>query len=175
MQGCKRGIGSVSAAAVLAAFLFGGCMLQAPKPRMTQLQIREYQTRTYENKSGQTKRVMKAVIDVLQDDGFIIKNADRELGFITATKEEDVEDPWASGFAHFAGGAQARYRKNAMTECSVNISEFGREVKVRAVFQRKVLDNMGGTMGVHQLEDPRFYQDFFAKVDKGIFIERQGL
>ena len=48
-------------------------------------------------------------------------------------------------------------------------------VKVRAVFQKKVLDNLGGIMGVQQVQDPEFYQTFFSKVDKGIFIEKQNL
>ena len=160
----------------LAALLLAGCAPMAPKPQRTQLQIREFQTRSYDNTKGRSVRIMKAVIDVLQDEGFIIKNADRELGFITATKEVDVEDPWASAFAHFGpGNAQPRYRKNAITEASVNITEFGKQVKVRVIFQRKVLDNLGGTMGVQQLEDPRFYQDFFTKVDKGIFSEKQNI
>ena len=128
--------------------LMCGCAPMSPKPLRTQLEIREFQTRTYENQKGQSIHVMKSVIDVLQDEGFIIKNADRELGFITASKEVDIEDPWVSAFAHFGAGTGAppRYRKNAITECSVNITEFGKEVKVRAVFQRKVLDNLGGCL-----------------------------
>ena len=30
-------------------------------------------------------------------------------------------------------------------------------------------------MGVKQIEDPEFYQEFFAKVDKEIFIEKEGM
>ncbi|NLF24207.1 MAG: hypothetical protein GX589_00925 [Deltaproteobacteria bacterium] len=165
---------TTSFAAVI--LLLTACAPMPPKPQRTQLQIREFQTRSYDNTKGQSVRVMKAVIDVLQDEGFIIKNADRDLGFITAAKEVDVEDPWASAFAYLgANNGQPRYSKNAITEASVNITEFGKQVKVRAIFQRKVLDNLGGTMGVQQLEDPRFYQDFFSKVDKGVFIEKQSI
>lgn len=170
--GCCLGLGALA----MMIGLFSGCAPMPPRPQRTQLEIREFQTRTYDNTKGQSVRVMKAVLDVLQDEGFIIKNADRELGFITASKEVDVQDPWGSAFAHFgSGGAQPRYRKNAITECSANITEFGKVVKVRAIFQRKVMDNLGGTMGVTQIEDPLFYQDFFAKVDKGVFIEKQNI
>jgi hypothetical protein len=30
-------------------------------------------------------------------------------------------------------------------------------------------------MGVRQIEDAKFYQDFFAKIDKGIFIQKENL
>ena len=30
-------------------------------------------------------------------------------------------------------------------------------------------------MGVKQIEDPEFYQEFFVKVDKGVFIEKEGI
>jgi len=118
---------------------------------------------------------MKAVINVLQDDGFIIRNADRELGFITAQKEVDLQRTWESAFARMADGSNARYTKNSVIESSVNISEFGPDIRVRAIFQEKVLDNLGGTISVRQVENAGFYQDFFAKVDKGIFLERQSL
>jgi hypothetical protein len=39
----------------------------------------------------------------------------------------------------------------------------------------KVLDNNGQVMAVDRVEDPRFYQDFFSRVDKGIFIEKEGV
>jgi len=153
-----------------------GCVMEPPVPQKTQLEMRQIQTRSYDNPQGGAARIMKAVINVLQDDGFIIRNADKDLGFITAAKERDVEDQWESFFSVLAAdGQQARYRKNSVVECSVNISEFGREIKVRAIFQAKVLDNLGGVISVKQVDDASFYQTFFSKVDKGIFLEKQDL
>lgn len=161
----------------LSAFvILSSCVLPPPAPKRTQLQIRQMQMRTYDKPPGGTIRVMKALINVLQDEGFIIRNADRELGFITGTREVDVQDPWESLFAELGSSAQpARYSKNSIVECSANVSEFGQEVRVRAIFQVKVLDNLGGTVSVKQIDDPGYYQEFFSKVDKGIFIERQNL
>lgn len=45
---------------------------------------------------------------------------------------------------------------------------------MRANFQVKVLDNLGNPKEVYQVEDAKFYQDFFVKVDKGVFIQKQG-
>ena len=119
--------------------------------------------------------IMKAVINTLQDDGFMIRNADKELGFISATKEVDVTDQAEVVIGSIFAGSEARYKKSSTIESSVNITEFGRETKVRAVFQTKMIDNFGAPIGVSTIEDPTYYQDFFFKVDKGVFIEKQGM
>ncbi len=60
--------------------LLTGCVTTGVSPQKTQLQIREFQTRSYETKDA--KMVMKSLLNVLQDDGFIVKNANVELGLI---------------------------------------------------------------------------------------------
>jgi hypothetical protein len=55
------------------------------------------------------------------------------------------------------------------------VSEFGKLTRVRVNFEHKTVDERGGTLEVHQLDDPAFYQDFFSKVDKGIFLQRERL
>jgi hypothetical protein len=162
---------------IMAILFNSSCSTQNVKVPMTQLQMRQLQTREYSAPPGGALRVMKALMNTLQDEGFLLKNADKDLGFISAEKESDVQDGWETFFAQLGAGSNnpARYRKNAVVECSANVSEFGKDIRVRAVFQHKVLDNLGGTLSVEQIENAVFYQDFFSKVDKGIFIERQGL
>jgi hypothetical protein len=119
--------------------------------------------------------VMKSLLNVLQDDGFIVKNANVELGLITATKEVDVENKGEAFFAALLAGRDARWKKNSVIECSGNVSEFGTQTRVRVNFQLKVMNNRGEVMGVQQVEDPNYYQEFFSKVDKGIFIQKEKL
>lgn len=150
--------------------VFLGC---APKqPPKTQLQIRQFQTRAFD--TNNMKVVMKAMLNVLQDEGFIVENVNLELGFLHATKEIDVTDEVGAFFAAL-GGTDARYRKNAVIECSANVTEFGKQSKVRINFQEKVYDNKGGVIAVHQIEDQKYYQDFFAKVSKSVFLQQQKL
>jgi hypothetical protein len=150
-----------------------GCIPPPPLPPKTQLQIRELQTREYAAKD--IKQVMKAVIGALQDDNFIIKNADKELGFINASKEVDVMDQNQAFWAQVFGGETARYQKIRIVDASANVSEFGRDVRVRIVFQTKINDNFGNAIDCKTVDDPNVYRDFFFKVDKSVFIERQGL
>ena len=157
---------------------------QAPDAPKTQLQTRQVQTREFD--TNNVKLIMKAVINVLQDDGFIVKNAQLDLGLLTAQKEIDLSqsrgnsnDFWSEFFKGIdrnrsRNSNDLTYSKIKIVESSVNISEFGKQTKVRANFQVNVLDNLGNPKEVYQVEDAKFYQDFFVKVDKGVFIQKQG-
>ncbi|MBI4211505.1 MAG: hypothetical protein HY540_02600, partial [Deltaproteobacteria bacterium] len=144
-----------------------------PKTQATQLQIREFQTRNYD--TNDTKMVMKAVLNVLQDDGFIIKNSDSDLNFLNAVREVDVENKGKKFWAQFWWGPWGHWEKNAVIDCTANISLFGTQSRVRLNFQMKRLNNKGEIIEVKPLEDPQFYQEFFSKVDKGIFIQKEKL
>lgn len=157
----------------MAGLFFIGCVTASGKPEKTQLQIREYQTRSYD--TNDINMVMKAVLNTLQDEGYIVKNAVPELGLLTATKEINVEDPAQVLLLKLLRKNKAVWAKNSLFEATANVSEFGSETRVRLNFQVKTYDNRGGVMGVRQIEEPKFYQDFFAKVDKGIFIQKENL
>ena len=153
-------------------FLFGACAPQQRQvPEKTQLEIRQIQTRTYD--TNNFKLVMKSVLNVLQDENFIVKNVALDLGFLTATKEIDIENPHAQFWAKFQRAESTRWPKHKIIEATINVSEFGKEMRVRANFQSKVMDNKGAVISVNQMTDQEFYQDFFLKVGKGIFIQQQ--
>lgn len=162
---------------VIYLFIFGliiiGCTTTTPTPTKTQLEIREFQTREYD--TNDVKMVMKSLLNVLQDDGYIVKNANVELGLLSATKEIDVESKGQAFLLVLLAGKDARWRKNSIIECSGNVTEMGKVCKVRVNFQVKTMDNVGAVREVKTIDDALFYQTFFAKVDKGIFIGKQKL
>ncbi len=157
----------------LIVLAFSSCIQVPQKPARSQLEIRELQTREYTAKD--LKQVMKAVIGALQDDGYIIRNADKELGFINASRELDVMDPNSALWAQIFEGQNARFQKTSIMEASANISDFGKDVRVRIVFQAKIIDNFGMPIDSKTVDDPMVYRDFFSKVDKSVFFERQRL
>lgn len=138
---------------------------------MTQLQVREVQTKDFD--TADTKLVMKSMMNVLQDEGFIIKNAVIDLGLLSAEKIINVENRGTAIFMTLAMGHEARWEKQQTLEASANVSEFGSKTLVRINFQTKTLDNFGCPRDVKSIQDPLFYQDFFEKVSKGIFIQEQ--
>jgi hypothetical protein len=154
--------------------LVASCAPQKPEPPpKTQLEIREFQTRTFS--TNNTRLVMKSMLNVLQDEGYIVKNVALDLGFLTATKEEDIENHRATFWLGIAEGRDARWEKHKITEATCNVTEFGTGTRVRVNFQQKILDNHGSVAQIKQVTDEQFYQDFFAKVDKGIFIQEQNI
>lgn len=180
-------------AALLALGTTACTIVSGPRPGalpQTQLQTREYQTREFD--TNDVKLLMKAMLNVLQDDGFVVKNAVTDLGFLTATKEVQLtgtsatrtDQYWTDVFesvfrssnsrSNTRDRQEQRFNKFKQIEVSVNITEMGRRSKVRANFQARVLDNVGSPVEVYVIQDPKFYQDFFSKVDKGIFIQKQG-
>jgi len=164
--------------ALIAPMTLFGCAAQTPEVVQTQLEIREFQTKSYE--TTDFKMVMKSAMNVLQDDGYIIQQANLDLGLLTARKNVDTTDKtsaFLSGLSAALNGApnNSRYEKSTVIDASVNISAYGESVRVRANFNKKKLNNKEETMSVEQVADQEFYQTFFAKVDKGIFIGKEGL
>ncbi len=149
-----------------------GMVLSKKDKQKSQLEIREMQTRTFQTKDNQL--VMKAMLNVLQDDDYIIEQINIEMGFFNAQKEVDVEEGDEKFWQRFWWGkAYATYKKNQIIDVTANVSDFGEEMRVRVNFRVKVMDNKGGVVIVRQVDDPEYYQKFFSKVDKGIFIEKE--
>ncbi len=141
---------------------------------MTQLEKRQFQTRTYE--TIDKPLVMKAMLNVLQDEGFIVYNANPLLGFIYGVKDFDTSDPNIDISKEF-GLSKSRLSLNgikvATIETTANITEYGKSMRVRVNFKRKLLNVYGNAQFIDDVSDENYYQDFFSKVDKAIFLQKQ--
>lgn len=136
----------------------------------TQLQKRQYQTRQYDNIDKAT--LMKAMLNVLQDEGFIVNNASSLLGFISGAKEFSTRDKTIN-FEQEFGAKREAGAVVAVIETTANISEYGKSFKVRVNFKRKLLNVYGNAQMIEDVTDETYYQNFFSKVDKAIFIQKQ--
>ncbi|HUX80544.1 MAG TPA: hypothetical protein VMW10_12495 [Alphaproteobacteria bacterium] len=154
-------------------FLLAACTSQTKQPLKTQLEVREFQTRTFD--TAKTEEVLTAVVEAFQDQGFMVKNVVPQVGLVSASREVDVEDHAQAAFQVFFMGQNAMWSKNAVLEATANVKTQNGKTKVRANFQEKVMNNHGGTDRVNTIEDPKFYQNFFDKIGKSIFIEKQKL
>ncbi len=141
---------------------------------MSQLEKRQFQTRTYQ--TIDKPLVMKAMLNVLQDEGFIVYNANPLLGFIYGVKDFDTSDPNIDISKEF-GLSKARLNwsgvKVATIETTANVTEYGKSMKVRVNFKRKLLNVYGNAQFIDDVNDEKYYQDFFSKVDKAIFLQKQ--
>lgn len=145
----------------------------AKLPVRTQLEVRQMQTFIFDE--SDFKLVMKAMLNVLQDEGFNVNNVHLELGFLTSTKEVDIESYGNRFWAALFSSPEGRWRKASVIDATANVSEYGDKTKVRVNFQIKELDNFGNMITVSQIQEADFYLDFFMKVSKSIFIQREKL
>lgn len=91
--------------------------------------------------------VMKALLNVLQDDGFVIRTANADLGLITANKDHSNTHP---GF--IAGPFIPQ-----VWDSSVNVSKFGRQTKVRVNVQVTARNKLN-EVKAYELDDPGYYE-----------------
>ncbi len=89
---------------------------------------------------------------------------------VSKNKEPDNKTPNNSSYDKTS---ETTYEKTKVIQATINISEFSNGFKVRAVFQSKTLNNRGEVIKIEQIEDANFYQKFFEKLDKSIFLQKE--
>ncbi|MBX3234583.1 MAG: hypothetical protein KF814_00405 [Nitrospiraceae bacterium] len=127
--------------------LLYGCVGPQPTqdllaPTDAQMKIRSLQTRTFDIPDRQV--AMRGVIAALQDLGFIIERANEGLGLVTA--------------ARFA---EPHYYDVLGVTVTVRPEPEGRMmVRANAIYNNK------------PIEDPKVYQNFFATLERSLFITK---
>jgi hypothetical protein len=138
-------LGIIVIAGALALY---GCAAPEPTqdllaPTEAQMKIRSMQTRTFDVKDRQ--QAMRGVIAALQDLGFIIERANEPLGLVTA--------------ARFA---EPNYYDVVGVTVTVRQETEGRMmIRANAIYNNK------------PVEDPKVYQNFFATLERSLFITRE--
>ncbi len=126
--------------------LLAGCA--APTASVTaggnQAELRQMQTREYQQLNRRS--AMRSVIATLQDLGFVIDRAEYELGLMTATRYEERTGPRAG---------------QHIVRVTVTVTE-------RA--EQRLTVRANARYGETAIEDPEAYQDFFAALDKSLFL-----
>ena len=143
------------------------------KPEQTQLQIRALQTREYD--AERKADILPVALAVLQDDGYVVQNANMELGLLSAHKqlhEKKVDDTGTAFLKGFFGGGMVSSQKFSTIETNITVTPFGDKLRVRLSARLSALSTTGN-MQYEQVTEPKFYQEFFTKLEKGLFIERE--
>ena len=132
---------------VAGAVLLNGCAAPQPSqdllaPTDAQMKIRTVQTRTFDVKDRQA--AMRAVIAALQDLGFIIERANEPLGLVTAAR-------FAEPNYYDVVGVTVTVRQE---------SDDRMMIRANAIYNNK------------PIEDPKVYQNFFATLERSLFVTR---
>ncbi|MEX5214184.1 MAG: hypothetical protein NW703_08460 [Nitrospiraceae bacterium] len=133
---------------LVGAFLLYGCETPQPTqellaPTDAQMKIRSLQSRSFETKDRNL--AIRAVIAALQDLGFIIERANEPLGLVTA--------------ARFA-------EPNYYDVVSVTVT-------VRPEGEERMMIRVNAIYNNRPIEDPKVYQNFFASLERSLFLSRE--
>ena len=138
----------VRALLIVVLLLFGACA-QPPPPQVdllapndAQMKLRSLQTRTFE--VADRDAAIRSVIATLQDLGFIIERANAPLGLVTAARfaEPNFQDV------------------------------IGVTVTVRPQSDGKMLVRANAIYNNRPVEEPEVYQNFFAALERSLFVGR---
>ena len=124
-----------------------GCAAPEPSrdllaPTEAQMKIRSVQTRVFDVADRQ--QAMRGVITALQDLGFIIERANEPLGLVTAAR-------FAEPHYYDVVGITVTVRQETAERMMI---------RANAIFNNK------------PIEDPKVYQNFFATLERSLFINR---
>lgn len=159
--------------------LLTGCM-GVPKDAFrlspTSLEDRQLQTREYETQNH--TEIMAAAAGVLQDLGFMVDEAEKDLGVLTASKKRDARETgqMVGSFvvaALFGGPPQAvdKEQKIIVTLVVQPDMQDTKMQEVRATFQRVVWNTDNVVSRAETIKQPKIYEDFFSKLSKSVFLE----
>ena len=146
----------------LALVYISACSTPYPTNVMPPLQIQSIQTREYEENKD---IVFASVISVFQDLGYIITNADKDTGLISAESAAQSGDD----FVDFLFGLT----KVSQTKATGFVETIGSVTRVRLNFVE--IDQTSSEYGQHDRQDTPIldavlYQNAFEKVESAIFL-----
>lgn len=156
-----------------------GCLISACAtdkdlyiPDANYLERRNVETRIFD--TANTKELLIASAQLLQDMDYTITESDTEIGVITATKDRNVM-PTAGKVVLTVLAAlnnqPAVYEdKQKFYVSIVNTKLNGRQTKTRVTFARIVYDNLGKVAEIEKLDDPALYTEFFDKLGQSVFL-----
>lgn len=141
--------GVIEGSMLVAAFVIAqGCAAPQPSqdllaPTEAQMKIRSVQSRSFDVTDRQV--AMRGVIAALQDLGFIIERANESLGLVTAAR-------FAEPNFYDVVGITVTVRPEAEGKMTI---------RANAIYNNK------------PIEDPKVYQNFFATLERSLFIIKE--
>jgi hypothetical protein len=186
--------GRSSSAATLCISLLCTTLLLACELTPESLKNRALQSRIFETTNE--KELLSASAAVLQDLGFQIEESEVEMGILRAAKERSAREFWQEfwqGFVLLLSTAASAGGGNAITIMPVDLhQQIGATLAtrplegddsrytVRIFFHRTLWKGDGqsgnrhippGEQRMEAIYDGKIYQQFFAKLSKGLFLE----
>jgi hypothetical protein len=173
----------VAALAVVIGGCAGATASLPPGPPQAPLELRQVQTRTFE--TADHRLVLKAVVNVLQDRGFVIRQAEVELGVVTAVAEwrsgrrnEGLRIlKWVAALPTWGASLLVPTGRDEFSsvEAVVNVMPAEAATRVRLSLTARVTDDRGAVRRTSPVEEASSYQTLLAALDKAVYLQKEGL
>lgn len=167
-------------------FLLAGCISIPPNLLVLPsdyLSARQQQMRKY--KTTDEKKILQASAGGLQDLGFTIDKSETDVGMIVASKNRtavnagqvtaalaaDVACALFGGYSNLYAQTDREQKIEASLIISPSLSE--KSMVVRVKFQTVVWNQSGQVSRFETIKNPKFYQEFFDRLSKAVFLEEQ--
>ena len=159
--------------------LVAGCLVSACAsyknlyvPDADYLKRRNVETRLFDTTN--TKELLIASAQLLQDMDYTITESDTDIGVITATKNREKGSKAGKAVLSFfaaLNGQQAVYEdKQKFYVSIVNTKANEHQIKTRVTFARIIYNNLGNVVEIEKLDDPALYTEFFDKLAQSVFL-----
>lgn len=161
---------------MLTTFLFASASYAKGKDnksinQLSTQELQTLQTRTYNNVNSD--KVMKAIINVLQDKCYFIENADTRIGFILASREFDTKNKSIKIKEEFGARklkTMCKFNCISRTEADINVTPSINATIVRINFRKRVINIFNANTRVKDIIVPDFYTNFFTDLEKELQI-----
>lgn len=149
----------------------------------TTVDLRALQTRRFE--TGEEVKILLAATETLQDLGFTITESSADMGVLVASKQRDAAESgqiagqvaltvFAAAFGVYHQPTWDAEQTIFVTLVTTPLANAGTS-EVRVTFDRRMTNNYGQMWRTELILDQSIYQDFFAKLAEGVFLEAQAV
>lgn len=159
-----------------------GCADRIPKEALQltpeSLKLRHLQTRRFYSRNE--RALLAAGVGVLQDLGFILEEGETKLGVIVASKDRSAVEAGQVIAAVILAllGAPMPIDKNQRIRASfvtMPAEKHNESTLARVTFQRIVWNTERRITKTEPLNEPEFYQEFFDRLSKAVFLDAHEL
>jgi hypothetical protein len=147
------------------------------------LELRQAQSRVFE--ATDARLVLKAALNALQDEGYTIREASAELGLVSAVVEWRSSQPnrglrvlkWVAAVPTYGASLLLPTGRTEFStvEANVNVTPEASGTRVRISLVSRVTDKDGAVRSVKPVADPLVYQALLARLDKAVYLQKEGL
>ncbi len=144
-------------------------------PDANYLERRNIETRIFDTQN--TKELLVASAQLLQDMGYTITESDSDIGVITATKMREAGSTVGKVALEILSILDKHSTQEPVYEDKqkffvtvVNSQTKDRKVRTRVTFARITYDNFGSVMRIEKLKDTKLYAEFFDKLSQSVFL-----